>query len=311
MNLLRAKKRNKIFTGITGIALLFVLCIHVSPVKAQKRSGGDIYSRNNLVAWCIVPFDSKNRGPEERAQMLKKLGITKLAYDWREKHIPSFDEELDMLKKYNIKLEGFWFASGPHPEDDKNLQIIIDLLKRHGVKTQLWCMFGGIPAFDNMTQEEKVRAMAKPVAYIAKKLDEIGCKLGLYNHGGWFGEPENQLAVIDYLKMPNIGIVYNLHHAEGDLNSFPVFFPKILPHLLAFNIAGLIKGDPVKVVPVGQGDAEAAIMRMVWKSSYRGPVGIINESFAPDAEVGLQLNIDGLKKVLAEIGDKAALKTYR
>ena len=27
-----------------------------------------LFARENLVAWCIVPFDSAKRGPEERAK---------------------------------------------------------------------------------------------------------------------------------------------------------------------------------------------------------------------------------------------------
>jgi hypothetical protein len=308
MNILIGKREIQV---LLWMLCLGTFCISTQPVQAQKRSGTDIYSRNNLIAWCIVPFDSKKRGPEERAQMLNKLGITMLAYDWRDEHIPTFDEEIDMLKKYNIKLQGFWLSSGMDPEHDRYLPIILEVLKRRGVKTELWCMFTGGDDFNKLTQEEKVRAMAKPVAYVAKELDRIGCKLGVYNHGGWFGEPENQLAVINYLKMPNIGIVYNLHHAEQDIDRFPVFFPQILPHLLAFNIAGLKLGDPVKVVPVGDGDAETEMMKLVWKSGYRGPVGILNEGTAPDAEMGLQMNMDGLKKILSTIGDKKALKTYR
>ena len=47
----------------------------------------------NLVAWCIVPFDAKNRSPAERAEMVKRLGLRRVAYDWRAKHVPTFEEE--------------------------------------------------------------------------------------------------------------------------------------------------------------------------------------------------------------------------
>lgn len=53
-----------------------------------------IFSRENLLAWCIVPFDASKRTPAERAAMLQRLGIGALAYDWRQEHIPTFDEEL-------------------------------------------------------------------------------------------------------------------------------------------------------------------------------------------------------------------------
>jgi len=294
------------------IAALLTLVVSHQPVRAQQKLDiTSIYARSNLIAWCIVPFDAKNRGPEERAEMLNKLGITKLAYDWRDKHIPTFDAELDALKKHRIDLQAFWLNSGPNPENDKKFAAILDVLKRHQVKTQIWCMISNMNGLETMTQDEKIKAVSKPLRYIAGKAAEIGCTVGLYNHGGWYGEPENQLALIDYLKMPNIGIVYNFHHAEADLDRFPVFFPQILPHLLALNLSGLKKGQPVTVVPIGLGDAELGMMRIVKASTYRGPIGIINENTAPDAEVGLQMNMDGLKQILKTLGDSAALKTYR
>ncbi|WP_197901590.1 sugar phosphate isomerase/epimerase family protein [Rhodocytophaga rosea] len=295
--------------------MYFVTCITfliscTSPQQQSQVKSASIYSRDNLVAWCIVPFDVKERGPVERAQMLNNLGITKLAYDWREKHISTFDQELEALKKHRIKLQSFWLYSGPNPENDPNLKIIVDLLKRHQVKTEIWCLIGGIKGLDTMSQEEKVKAHAKPIQYIAQQAAEIGCRVGLYNHGGWYGEPENQLGIIEYLKMPNIGIVYNFHHAEEHIDRFPEFFPKILPHLMALNLSGLRKGSPVRVVPIGEGDGEQKMMQVVKENNYQGPIGIINEDTAPDAEIGLRMNIEGLKKVLVQMGDTVAIKSY-
>ncbi|MGZ5134898.1 MAG: hypothetical protein ACXWCG_07100, partial [Flavitalea sp.] len=199
------------------VIALFSVSVHCTLGQSNSEIPS-IYAKQNLIAWCIVPFDSKKRGPKERAEMLNDLGITKLAYDWRDQHIPSFDEELQTLKKHGIKLQGFWLASGPDPANDKNLNIICDALERNNVQTQLWTMFGGWEGFDNLNQQEKIEMAAKTVAYVAKKLDKIGSSLGLYNHGGWFGEPENQVAIIEHLKMRNIGIVYNFSHAETQAN---------------------------------------------------------------------------------------------
>jgi len=171
-------------------------------------------------------------------------------------------------------------------------------------------MFVPEAGFDSLTQEQKIQKTAVAVAYIADELNKIGCTLGLYNHGGWSSEPENQLALINYLKRPNIGIVYNFSHSEEQIQRFPDFFPKILPHLLCINLTGLKGGYPATVVPVGEGNIEAGMMNMIWKSNYKGPIGIINENFAPDAKDGLKLNMTGLQKVLKEIGDAKALATY-
>jgi sugar phosphate isomerase/epimerase len=276
----------------------------------QKDNLGSVFEKENLIAWCIVPYDSQKRTPKERVEMLKDLGINKLAYDWRDEHIPSFDEELETLENQDIKLQGFWLYSGSDPAEDKKLEIILNLFKRQKTKTQLWAMFEGWPNFDKLTQTEKVKVASESVGYVAKKLDEIGCSLGLYNHGGWFGEPENQLAIIEHLKMKNIGIVYNFSHAETQIHRFPEFYPKILPYLYAINVTGLQGGYPAKVVPIGEGNIEKEMIQIIQASSYQGPIGIINEDFAEDAKDGLQMNMDGLKTILESLGYKKTVATY-
>ncbi len=72
----------------------------------------DIFRQDNLVAWCVVPFDAKARSPVDRAAMLKRLRFTKLAYDWREKHVAEFEEEINQLKNHDIEFFAFW---GEHP----------------------------------------------------------------------------------------------------------------------------------------------------------------------------------------------------
>src|SRR5579872_6091364 len=68
-----------------------------------------LFARDNLVAWCIVPFDSKKRGPIERVAMLRRLGFRHYAYDWRDEHLPTFDTEVAELQKNGIELTAIWF----------------------------------------------------------------------------------------------------------------------------------------------------------------------------------------------------------
>src|SRR5262245_38159170 len=76
-----------------------------SELTAQERASTEkLFAKDNLVAWCIVPFDSKRRAPEERAAMLKRLGFSKFAYDYRAEHIPTFDAEMRALKSQGIEL---------------------------------------------------------------------------------------------------------------------------------------------------------------------------------------------------------------
>ena len=65
--------------------------------SSKRRNAADLFSGENLVAWCIVPFDASDRTPEQRAVMLDELGISQLAYDYRDEHIPSFKEDIQVV----------------------------------------------------------------------------------------------------------------------------------------------------------------------------------------------------------------------
>jgi sugar phosphate isomerase/epimerase len=260
-----------------------------------------VFSRDNLVAWCIVPFDAKHRGPKERADMLARLGIRRIAYDWRDQHIPQWDEELDQYKSHGIELVGFW-APDRH-------QQILDLLKRHGLTTQLWVM-GGEPKGD--TQDAKVESEAARIRAIATLARQYGCTVGLYNHGGWFGEPENQIAIIKRLRddgVTNVGMVYNLHHGHAHVERFPQLLKLMKPYLMCLTINGMKKGGP-EVLPVGQGGDDLPLLKAIKDSGYSGPIAILNHREEMDAEQGLRQNIEGVKKLLGEMHDEQALKSY-
>lgn len=297
----------KTFT-FCGLLIWIVLAVMPGRLPAQKKAD---FSKSNLVAWCIVPFDAKQRSPEERAAMLHGLGITRLAYDWREPHIPTFDDELRALHKYGIKLEAFWMASGRNPADNPNVGAVFEFLERNRVKTSLWLMMNEWAGFEELSQQGKVEAMSREIRYIAEKAGKLGCEVALYNHGGWFGEPENQIEIIRYLDLDNVGMVYNFHHARKHLSRFADFYPMMMPYLKCINLAGLKKGDPERFYRVGQGDAEKEMIRQVRKSGYHGPFGIINHDENKDAEKGLLEEIAGLKWILFELGDKKALRTYQ
>ena len=79
-----------------------------------------MFAQDNLVAWCIVPFDAKKRAPAERVEMLKKLGFKKYAYDWRAEHLPTFDEEVGLLKKAGIELTAVWFPANLGDRGEKH-----------------------------------------------------------------------------------------------------------------------------------------------------------------------------------------------
>ena len=269
--------------------LKFALCVglvlglSIPPRGARTpRRHEALFGRENLVAWCIVPFDAKKRGPEERAEMLRRLGFRRFAYDWRAEHVPTFDAELEALKKNGIALDAFWCPAGLNPDSLR----ILDLLKRHKLHTQLWVMMGD-PAPQSKDQAEKVAAAVRTLGPLADEAARIGCSVGLYNHGGWFGEPENEIAIIKELKRPNVGIVYNLHHGHDHLDRFPALMQLMKPYLYAVNINGMVRdGERAgkKILPLfGQGDLDLGLLKTIRDSDYRGPIGILGHT-QDDAE---------------------------
>jgi sugar phosphate isomerase/epimerase len=259
----------------------------------------DVFARDNLVAWCVVPFDAKKRGPADRVAMLKSLGFRKYAYDWRAEHLPTFDAEVGLLKHHGVELTGVWFPAALTADAKKLLAVI----EKHQVTPQLWVM-PGQPA--GATQAEKVAAAAAQLKPVAEAAAKLGCKVGIYNHGGWAGEPENQLAVVAALKMPNVGVVYNLHHGHDHLDRFPELLAKMKPHLLCLNLNGMTPGGDragKKILVLGHGDRDEAILKAIRGSRYTGPVGVLGHTM-DDAEARLRDNLDGLDWLTAKLAGK-------
>jgi len=59
-----------------------------SGVPARPQVQGRPLAMDDLIAWCILPFDSRKRRPEEQIAMLERLGFKRYAYDWRAEHLP-------------------------------------------------------------------------------------------------------------------------------------------------------------------------------------------------------------------------------
>src|SRR5262245_32084639 len=278
------------------MAMCFLMVLVPAIARAQPK---DIYAQDNLVAWCIVPFDAKKRGPAERVEMLQTLGFKKYAYDWRAEHLPSFDDEVALLKKTKIELTAVWFPANLGADAQKLLAVI----KKHELKPQLWETLADRPGTDKAAKVESAAKVLKPIAEEAAKL---GCSVALYNHGGWFGEPENQVAVIEALKLKNVGIVYNQHHGHDHFDRTPELLKLMKPHLLALNLNGSIKdGDKAgkKIVPLGAGELDVKLLKAVRDSGYTGPIGILGHT-QDDAAERLADNLAGLKWLLPQLDGK-------
>lgn len=254
----------------------------------------DILDRSNLAAWCIVPFDAKKRTPAQRAEMVAGLGLKKVAYDWREPHVAEFEEEILQYQKHGIEFFAFW---GVHEK-------AFALFEKYKLHPQVWLM---APNPDAPSQDEKVKAAAAQLLPVVEQTRKLGCKLALYNHGGWNGEPENMTAIVQHLRAQHaaehVGIVYNQHHGHAHVADFAAKLKVMQPYLFALNLNGMIRDGEakgLKIVPLAQGELDAGLLRIIIASGWRGPVGILNHT-DEDAEARLRDNLEGLDWLRKEL----------
>ena len=278
--------------------------------KQKGRDNNDLFNRENLVAWCVVPFDSVERSPVERADMLKELGFSQFAYDWRLKHVPTFSEEVKALKERGIKLAAVWVwvDTDTGKVFDEPTEQLLSIIKQNKVNTDFWVGLSN-KHFDGLSDDQKLEKAVASVSYIRERAKELGCTISLYNHGDWFGEPLNQVRIIEKLGADDVGIVYNFHHAHLQLNEFPELLNRMMPYLRTVNLNGMkVKGP--KILTIGEGDQEAGMLKILQESGYNGSLGIICHIETEDAKVVLQRNLEGLKSILRIMGEEDALDSY-
>ena len=274
-----------------------VLAVATGILAATAGASAGLFDASNLVAWCIVPFDSKNRTPAERAAMVKRLGLRKVAYDWRQKHIGQFEREILAYKENGIEFFAFWSW---HPSMER-------LIRKHNIRPQIWKTN---PSPEAASEEARVEAAGRRLLPLAKKALSLECPFGLYNHGGWGGKPENLVAVCRWLRKQtgsdSVGIVYNFHHGHGHVDGFAEAVKLMKPYLLCVNLNGMARAESVrghtnKIKPIGSGVHEKKMMQALLRSGYAGPVGILDHVAGEDAEVQLYKNLNGLEKIKATL----------
>lgn len=277
--------------------MLLPLWLGWFPAQAAERPSPENFQLNRLVAWCIVPFDAQQRGPAARAAMVKRLGLQRVAYDWRQEHVSQFEEEIQQYQQQGIEFFAFWNWH----------DALAPLIEKYGVKPQIWITN---PSPSAVTEEARVAAAAHQLLPLVERTRELGCHLGLYNHGGWGGTPANLIAVCEYLRnehgADHVGIVYNFHHAHDDLVEFDQQLTRMLPYLICLNLNGMADAETVrqgrdKILPIGSGKHERTLIESVIRSGYRGPVGVIDHRNELDAELSLRQNLDGLQQLLREL----------
>ncbi len=294
--------RNRMLcAGLAGL-LAVVSVVGTGQIPAAETPADAVnFHRDRLVAWCIVPFDAKQRGPAARAEMVAGLGLRRVAYDWRENHVAEFEEEILQYKQHGIEYFAFWsWHDAMEP-----------LIRKHGIRPQIWLMFAQ-PVGE--TQQQKIEAAGKSLLPMVEKTRSLGLKLGLYNHGGWSGEPENMVAVCEWLQQhhqaDHVGVVYNLHHGHEHIADFGSQLKLLQPHLLCLNLNGMNDGAQPKILPIGSGQHERSLIQQILASGYEGPIGVLDHRTELDSEQSLRENLTGLRQVLQDQGQAQAAASF-
>lgn len=257
------------------------------------------FKAENLAAWCIAfRWDATGRSPAERAKMMADLGIGRFVYNWRADDNPDFEEEIRQCKANGIEYFAFW---------NENEEAFA-LFEKYGMRPQIWKT---CPSPKAETQKERVAAAAQRLLPFAKRARKMGSQFGLYNHRNWGGHPENLVAVcqtLHALGADNVGIVYNFHHAHDEMDRFAEYLELMKPYLICLNLNGMTDKEIVdhktlenKILPIGAGKYEAAMIRTVLKSGYDGPIGLIDHMPSVDSEARLRENLAGLKEILSSV----------
>jgi sugar phosphate isomerase/epimerase len=272
-------------------AMLLIMIFSCHKVEAPFRT-------ENLIPWSIVAFDKLERTPSERVSMIKNLGFSQYAFGGRKKHVETMVDELNIARVEGIKISAVWLYIN-NKDSLLNLkrtnEMVFESLKATGLSTQIWV---GIDAefFEGLTQSQSLKKAQDMISYLSKKAQKVNCKIALYNHGGWFGDPKNQLEIIKRLPQYNIGIIYNFHHAHEQLENYRSIIDQIHPFLWCVNLNGMKKEGP-KIMTIGQGTLEKKMIEFLLKKGYTGLFGILGHVKDEDVAFTLQENLVGLQSL--------------
>ena len=262
-----------------------------------------ILEGENLYPWCIVAFDSLERSPQQRIDMLKAFGFTRYAYDVDKTFLDDMALEFQLAEEQEMEIFAVWFWLNAKRDSLHQLSSInekvLEVIAGSGMQPTLWVSFSD-NFFKGQNHEESLAEASDMITMIHGKATELGCDVALYNHGGWFGEPDHLIELMETLDLEGLSLVYNFHHAHQDLEHYEEILPKLTPYLSSVNINGMREGGP-KILTLGEGDHEGAMIRLLRTSGYHGPLGLLGHLKEKDAQQVLQENLIGFRTLTEDL----------
>ncbi len=249
----------------------------------------------SLFAWGTLTMDALRRDPETRAAMLARQGFRRVAIDWRYAQLENLDAELAALRGRGIEAIAVWAPILLYPGNDEHIDRLFGFIERNALEIALWSTLMQPYDFETWAEAKKMDRTCEAVGRIADRASEHGCNVALYNYDGWFARPGSLRKVVTTMERPNVGIVYNFHHAERDIGASDCDILSLLPWLDAVNLGGVTpRASGVRAF--GEGQLEFEMLAALLDAGYSGPLGITSFDASIDASECLSRGLDGLTR---------------
>ena len=287
------------------LSKLFALSVLIVYLQSCESSQKELININEVSAWCIIGFDSLDRSPSQRIALLNEMGLKKYGYNRGKGEYGQLKEEFRLAKDNDIEVTSVfvWLNakndSVGHLSDSN--EELLSHLKDVEQKPAIWVSFNN-NFFENLDDKEATKVAVEMIEYVNSRAEDLGCNVALYNHTGWFGNPQNQVEIIKEMDHDNISIVYNFHHAHNDAEKYRKNFELLMPYLSFVNLNGVKKDGP-KILDIGKGDFEYDMIKYLKEKGYGGPWGILGHVKTEDVKVVLERNIKGLKLLNARYNE--------
>ena len=206
-------------------------------------------------------------------------------------------QEFNLAKEHGIEITSILLWLNAKRDSIGKLspsnQELLNNLKMVDQKPTIWISFSD-NYFEKINNEQSIKLAVDMIEFIKITTDEIGCEIALYNHHGWFGNPNNQISILKELNHGAITMVYNFHHSHDYVDDYSDLMKRIQPYLSYVNLNGVKKEGP-QILTIGKGDYEYKMIKSLKDEGYNGPWGILGHIKTEDVKEVLVRNMNGLK----------------
>ncbi len=246
--------------------------------------------------------------------MLRRIGLTKIIWDWRDEHAAAFDAELDALRVEGVQLAGIWTPVPMPGYDDpdytsrfglvpQRIKTLITESARRGYAPDLWTQIGfGTPGagaqLSDSAHFSEVQRAADHLTGLARLARGHGMCVVLTNHGGWAGEPRTLVDVVRELArrgLGNVGIGLRLQHAHHLIPDLDHHLAVMGEHLVAVMLSGADAGAELSgrlILPFGAGSRDRWVTHALLESGWQGQL-VVHAVGHDDSEARLLDSLEG------------------